>query len=294
MRVLVTGINGFVGSLLKNELVERGHEVYGIDREGDERETFSVDITRRDKLTEVISEISPDSIVHLAAITVINTDDYISLYSANVTGTFNLLASSAGQKRIPGILFVSSSHVYGRVEESSQPMDESLPLLPVNHYGASKAAGENLCRGFSAEQKVPVVIARPFNHFGAGQKEIFVIPKIIRAFKERRSSLDLGDIEVVRDFLDARDVVGAYISIIENFHNGEIYNISSGSGVRLSHVIETAEELTGHRVEIKVNNSLMRSNEMKVQIGNSGKIRKELGWSPVYSIKDTLRWMLEN
>lgn len=294
MRVLITGINGFVGRILKDELLKREYEVFGIDKEGDGRDIFPLDITRSEKLAELIPGISPDFIVHLAAITHITSGDPVSVYNTNITGALNILNSSIKCKKKPGILFISSSHVYGRVEESLQPIDESLPVLPVNHYGASKAAGENLCRGFSSEHDLPVVIARPFNHFGAGQKEIFVVPKIIGAFKEKKETLELGDLGIVRDFLDARDVVEAYIRIVEDFREGEIYNISSGTGIRLSDIIKTAEDITGHNIRIKIKNSLKRSNEMKVQVGDPGKIGKELNWSPKYSIKDTLRWMLEN
>ncbi len=294
MRILITGSNGFVGRILRQELLKKNYQVYGIDLKGGDGNTFPVDITVQDDVDSVIREISPEFIVHLAAISTITYNNPQSLYNININGTINVLNSSNYLKHKPGILFISSAQVYGSVDEKFQPINESVPLKPINHYGASKISGEKICGAFSTENGLQVVVARPFNHFGVGQEERFIIPKIINAFKEKREFIELGDISAVRDFLDVRDVVDAYIRIIEDFRENEVYNISMGNGVRMSDIIETAEDLTGHKLNIQFNNSFVRHNEMKISIGDSSKIRKELGWSPEYTLKDTLRWMLDN
>ncbi len=294
MKILITGINGFVGNLLYKYLQERGDEVYGIDIEGNRDNIFSVDITNYDSVNKTLIRIAPDFIFHLAAISRVDVSNPRNIFNINVNGTLNLLSASIKLKIIPKFLFISSSQVYGIVDRSLQPMRENLPLKPVNLYGASKAAAENMIMAFHHEFGLPFIIIRPFNHTGRGQAQHFVIPKLIEAFKDNKNSVKVGNIQVYRDFLDVRDVIDAYIKIMDNFPNGEIFNISSGKNILISDIISLMKEITGHDPKIISEEGLLRKNEIVYSEGDSSKIKQKLNWEPQISLRETLEWMLED
>jgi nucleoside-diphosphate-sugar epimerase len=294
MRILITGINGFVGRILSKELLSQGNEVFGIDIQGNSSNIHTGDITDPKSIIRIAREIEPDIIIHLAAISKVDFKDPALLYTINVSGTLNVLTAAVNCRKIPSFLYVSSSQVYGIVDESKQPINEDISVNPVNHYGASKAAGESLCRAFMNEYGMPLVIARPFNHIGVGQDPHFVVPKIIQGFKENVKFLNLGNIDTERDFLDVRDVADAYMKIMLNFKSGSIYNISSGHGIKISDIISKLKNITNTNIKIKKEDLLLRKNEIKISIGNSTKLKNDLGWENRHSIGDTLNWMLDN
>jgi len=293
MRVLITGINGFVGRILKDNLAGQGKEVFGIDLSCTGENNFSLDITDLAAVNDCIHRVRPDFIVHLSAISRVDFDNVGTLYSTNVSGTMNLLYGAARLERQPKFLMVSSSQVYGIVPEKEQPITENTGVRPVNHYGASKAAAENICHAFNREYGIPVVIARPFNHIGRGQSLNFVVPKIIRAFHDGKNELELGNVNVLRDFLDVRDVIDAYNRIMENFQSGEVFNISSGRGIKVIDVIRILENQTGRDMKIVTKNDLLRKNDITCSIGDYSKIGKSLGWEPVHPIEDTIKWIID-
>lgn len=292
MRVLITGINGFVGKILNEKLVEKGHEVYGVDLQGNGENIFSLDITDPERVTECTGDIAPDFIYHLAAISRVDVNNPGSIFNVNINGTLNLLSAGIMLERMPRFVFISSSQVYGNVDRSLQPIGEDIPVAPVNLYGASKAAGENIARAFHVEFGLPLVILRPFNHTGHGQTENFFIPKLAGAFKREQNEIPVGNVDVYRDFLDVRDVVRAYQKVMEHFPDGGIFNISSGRSIPLSEVISLLREFSGHDPVLVYRNDLRRKNEIFYSQGDSSKIRQRLNWEPRYTIVDTIRWML--
>jgi GDP-6-deoxy-D-talose 4-dehydrogenase len=294
MKILITGINGFVGKTLHKVLEKRGEEVYGLDIEGNETNIFQVDISDQDQVTECITNVSPDFIFHLAAVSRVDLNNPQEIFKINFNGTINLLFASIKLKKVPRFLFVSSSQVYGIVDKLKQPLSEDVPANPVNMYGASKAAGENAVVAFHHEYDLPVVIARPFNHTGRWQALNFIVPKLVYAFKEKKSEIKLGNIQVYRDFLDVRDVVNAYIKIMDNFYSNEVYNISSEKYILILEIISLLKEITGHDPEIITDDGFLRKNEIVYALGDSSKIKKQLNWVPKYSLTETLKWMLED
>lgn len=292
MNVLITGINGFVGTILRRSLEERGARVFGIDVQSGDDAVHAVDITDQAAVLRCINALRPDCIFHLAAISRVDYDNPSLLYRINVTGTLNLLIAAAQLAEKPRFLLVSSSQVYGIVPEKCQPIGEGTAVMPVNHYGASKAAAEQIARVFHHEYGLPVAIARSFNHIGRGQDPHFVIAKIIRAIKEQKHEMTLGNLSVTRDFLDVRDVVDAYISLMENFPDGAVYNIASGNGYRLADLLGIIQEISGTRLNITKSDSLLRKNEIVMSIGDSSAIRKTHDWRPAHSIRETLEWIL--
>jgi nucleoside-diphosphate-sugar epimerase len=292
MNILITGINGFVGSVLRASLESKGHQVSGIDVRSSDERTRAVDITDQACVMRHIKELAPDFIFHLAAISRVDYANPSLLYSINVTGTLNLLMASAQLTKKPEFVLVSSSQVYGIVGDADQPITEQAAIKPVNHYGASKASAEHMALVFHHEYGLPVAIVRPFNHIGRGQDPHFVIPKIIAAIREKKREIELGNLSVIRDFLDVRDVVDAYEGIMEHFPDGGTFNIAGGTGYRLSDLLHLILEISGAVLAVKQSGSLMRKNEIVKAIGDSSALQKLNGWRPARTIRDTLEWIL--
>jgi len=292
MNILITGINGFVGSILRTSLESKGHLVSGIDVQSNDERTRAVDITDQTGVMRHIKELAPDFIFHLAAISRVDYANPSLLYNINMSGTLNLLMAAAQLTKKPEFMLISSSQVYGIVRDSDQPITEQAAINPVNHYGASKASAEHVARVFQNEYGLPIAIARPFNHIGRGQDPHFVIPKIIRAIHENKSEIELGNLSIIRDFLDVRDVVDAYVRIMEHFPDGGTFNIAGGIGYRLSDLLHLILEISQAPLTIKQSGSLIRKNEIVKAIGDGSALQKLCGWRPAHSIRETLEWIL--
>ena len=292
MNILITGINGFVGSILRVSLGSKGHQVSGIDVRSNDERTRAVDITDYAAVMRHVKELAPDIIFHLAAISRVDYANLSLLYNINVNGTLNLLTAAAQLENKPAFILVSSSQVYGIVGDADQPITEQAAVKPVNHYGASKASAEHIARVFHYEHGLPVAIVRPFNHIGRGQDPHFVIPKIIRAVQEKKGEIELGNLSVVRDFLDVRDVVDAYVRLMEHFPDGGTFNVAGGTGYRLSDLLHLILEISGAPLSVKQSDTLMRKNEIVKAIGDSSALQTLCGWRPAHSIRETLEWIL--
>ena len=290
--VLITGINGFVGRILRRSLEDRGYRVSGIDIASKDPAVLKADITDAVAVMKCMEELSPDFIFHLAAIAQTDSANPSLLYSINVTGTLNVLSAAVRIDKKPGLMLVSSAQVYGVVDDSRQPIREDSPIMPVNHYGASKAACEHIARVFHYDHELPLVIVRPFNHTGRGQDPHFIIPKIAAAIRDGKESIELGDLSVIRDFLDVRDVADAYIRLMERLPDGETFNVSSGTGYRLTDLFSMMQEISGSRLAVRTTGSLMRKNEIVRSIGDSSTLQQCLDWRPAYGIRNTLEWIL--
>lgn len=295
MKALITGISGFVGHHLLRELKARNIDVYGLDILSSSTEgVITADIMDRKKLEGVVSEISPDCIIHLAAISSVDHEKVSAIYEVNFNGTVNLLSACINARKKPRFIYISSSLVYGSVSAADLPIDESFTVNPINHYGAGKAASEMAVKAFGAEYDIPYTIVRPFNHTGPGQSDRFVVPKIINAFKRGDDTIELGNIDIVRDFTDVRDIVKAYAALNENFKNGETYNISSGRGVSIHDIFEMLKSITGHDMKIIKKEYYVRKNEIRSVVGNADKLGKDTGWKPEITLEKTLRDMLKS
>jgi nucleoside-diphosphate-sugar epimerase len=292
MKILITGINGFVGPILRKALETKGHTVYGIDLQSRDPHVYPFDITDANAVMRCVQEISPDFIYHLAAISKVAYEDPSILYTININGTINLLAASANLKKKPNFLFISSCQVYGIVDDSNQPITEETRVNPINHYGASKCAAEHIARVFHTISELPVAIVRPFNHTGRGQTPDFIIPKIIRAVKDKKKEIILGDTAVIREFMDVRDIVEIYSDLCEQFPDGKTFNIASGKGYKISDILQLIQNMTGVQLKIKSSESLFRKNEIKKLIGDGTALNKLYDWKPAYGIKETLEWLL--
>lgn len=297
MRIILTGAAGFVGAHLKAELEKCGHEVVGLDIKKSAPVDIICDLSDEKILKDILDAHRPDVIAHLAAMSRVDFDDYSYLYKANIWNTINILSVIKALRLKTKFFFVSSALVYGNFDSSSRGLiDENSPIAPVNHYGASKASCEHIVSAFCNESKNSYVIARPFNHTGVGQTKYFIIPKLVEAFLNKAESINLGNINVVREFLDVRDVVVAYRLLIEDIDNfsGNVFNVCSGRGYCIRDIISMLEAITGHKIKINIDSSLIRKTEIPLIVGSFNKLKSKTGWEPSHTIEETLRWMLNS
>lgn len=290
-RVLITGIKGFTGRYMAAELERHGYEVRGVGTTpGSEPGYHQVDLNDADGLCALLSQEQPDIVIHLAALAFVghgNADDF---YKVNLIGTRNLLeAVGRAGKRPDCVLLASSANVYGNA--SAGMLDESTPPAPANDYAVSKLAMEYMARLWA--DRLPLVIVRPFNYTGVGQAGNFLLPKIVDHFRRRAEKIELGNLDVSRDFSDVRTVVELYRRLAE--HPAAIdqtVNISSGTAYSLREVVSMCQELTGHRLRIEINPAYVRANEVKVLCGDNSRIRSMLGEIDTFPLRETLAWML--
>ncbi|WGS50612.1 GDP-mannose 4,6-dehydratase [Paraburkholderia sp. D15] len=292
VRTLVTGANGFTGRYLVDNLRRSGHTVIETIAGRDEPETptrVRLDITSPDACRRALELTRPDYIVHLAAISFVGHDDPLDFYRVNVIGTLNLLEACAAIGLAPRkLLIASSANVYGNV--TSEAIDESFPVTPVNHYAASKAAMETMVRTWF--DKLPILIVRPFNYTGRGQASNFLVPKIVEHFARRESRIELGNIDVARDFSDVRYVASAYEALLESGAAAETVNVCTGTPYTLREILSSASELTGHELEVRVNPAFVRPTDVKMLAGSPTRLRALVPAVESIPFVDTLRWML--
>jgi len=251
---------------------------------------IKADLKDRDGLKQEILDAAPDAVVHLAAISFVGHADASAFYDVNVIGTLNLLDGIAALPRIPQkILLASSANVYGNCEQS--PIAEEQAPAPVNHYAMSKLAMEYMARNY--QDRLPLFFVRPFNYTGLGQAESFLIPKLVAHFARHAAVVELGNLDVEREFNDVRFVCDAYLKLLDKGVSGEVYNVCSGKPVTLKSVIELLRKISGHELEVKVNPAFVRANEVHRLCGVPTKLEKCIGALSHPSLEDTLRWMLK-
>lgn len=272
-KALITGINGFVGPYLKKELEHHDYEVFGIDLKGDDKKVFSCDITDPDSVYNTISKVEPDFIFHLAGFSSVGKSFQQPelCKKINVDGTRNLLDAvvKAGLMR-SRILIVSSAEVYGKAEKI--PIDENHPLNPLSPYGKSRVEQEKVASGFD----LPIIIARSFNHTGPDQPDTFVIPSFRKQIKEANDgdTIHVGNLEVVRDFSDVRDVVKAYRILLEKGKDKEIYNVGSGEEYKLKDILDRFIKQSGKNLKVEIDPKRYRKADIPVLVCDNSRLNK--------------------
>lgn len=290
--ILLTGANGFTGKAVSHALLAKGYKVIELSGlRGAAVGQIACDLNDRDSLFGALKDIEVDRVIHLAAISFVASADTQEFYRTNVVGTCNLLEALAeSEKRPQQIIIASSANVYG-VPADEVPLTEESPLFPVNHYACSKLAMEHMARTF--RDLLPIAITRPFNYTGVGQANHFLIPKIVDHFAAKSPVIELGNLDISRDFTGIDDVVNAYLELIDHDIYGETLNISSGVSISLRDVIDELSQLSGHSLEVRSNPDFIRSNEIKNLCGHSGKLQSMTGWKITQPIRAVLKSMLD-
>lgn len=289
-RVLITGIQGFTGQYMANELQANGYHVIGLGSQPGDGDYHQVDLLDIVGMRNVLAQLQPDVIIHLAALAFVAHGDANAFYQVNLTGTRNLLEAIAASGKKPDcVLLASSANVYGNTETGL--ICETTAVAPVNDYAVSKLAMEFMARLWF--ETLPIVIVRPFNYTGVGQTVDFLLPKIVSHFRRRADRIELGNLDVWRDFSDVRAVVQAYRGLIEVAPAGQTFNICSGRTYSLREVLEVCSALTGHRLQIDINPAFVRANEVRKLCGDASRLQALLPEWETPPLEQTLRWMLE-
>jgi len=248
-----------------------------------------VDLTDADAIRVAVRKVRPTHIIHLAGIAFVGHGQPEDYYRVNLFGTLNLLAALSECAQSPRVLIASSANIYGT--PNIEVIDESICPAPVNHYATSKLAMEYMVHTYFG--RYSIVIARPFNYTGVGQNDRFLIPKIIDHFKRKASVIELGNLDVSRDFSDVRDTVDAYVALLESDAHSQAVNVCSGRAIALSTVLGEVGRLAGYEIEVQVNPAFVRANEIPVLRGSRARLESLVDCSRPRQLEETLAWMFE-
>jgi GDP-4-dehydro-6-deoxy-D-mannose reductase len=297
MRILVSGSTGFVGGWLTPELEQAGHDVVGMPLPD------VLDIANAPAVRALVAAVRPDAVVHLAGMAYAPdaSADAAEALRVNVGGTLAVL--EACRREVPGIavLVVGSAEVYG-APNGDEPLTEASPLAPRGVYGLTKLAGEALAIAAGSAGDLQVAVARSFNHTGPGQRPVFAVPAFAgRVLEARRAGVHeirAGNVDLLRDIGDVRDVVRAYRLLLEALAQGRIpddrrvYNVASGRAVTMRSIIEELGRIAGWPVTITRDPALVRTDDPPVIRGDSSALRKVTGWEPRIPLEQTVADLL--
>lgn len=309
MSVLVTGINGFVGSHLAEYLLAEGMDVSGttyhkgphknIESLTGRVRLYEVDIRDGNALQKIVEKENPRQIYHLAGISFVRDawEDPRGSYDVNFLGTFHLFEAVARSRVSARVLFVSSSEVYGKVKRESMPLREDHPVRPVNPYAVSKAAAELLCYQYGYSGNMDIVCTRTFNNIGPRQSSKFVCSSFARQVAEIEAGLKepvlrVGNLDVYRDLTDVRDIARAYRIIMERGEPGGVYNVCSGEVVAIRSVLEMLLEMSKVKVEVEVDEARLRPVDIEILAGDNSKVTA-LGWKKDITLQKSLKDILD-
>jgi GDP-4-dehydro-6-deoxy-D-mannose reductase len=313
MKYLITGFAGFVSAHFLELLnkTEPGSEILGIDKNLPDFNWASypnlkieikcIDLLDKNALEQVLDSFRPENILHLASISSVAQSWHTPLDSfVNNTNIFLNLVEQVRIKNIPcRLLSIGSSEEFGEVNENELPLTEEHPLRPLSPYAVARVSQEMLSKVYADGFLQDIVMTRSFNHIGPGQKDIFVISSFAKQLvllKNKKSPINkivTGNLSIVRDFIDVRDVVKAYYFLFKKGRKGEIYNICSGNGIVLEDIIFKMADLLGLKIHVEVDPQLIRPNDNKKIIGSYQKIKDQLGWTPEISIEKSLSDMIK-
>lgn len=291
-RALVTGLRGFTGYYMARELADAGYRVFGTVMPGEQAgpDIFEVDLCDRAALAAMVEQVQPDVVVHLAGIAFVAHANTELIYRVNVVGTRNLLEALADARHQPSaVLLASSANIYGNADVAL--IDENVAPAPANDYAVSKLAMEYMARLWM--DKLPIIIARPFNYSGRGQDENFLLPKIVSHFRRGERQIELGNTAIARDFSDVRLVAKSYRQLLAASPAGQAFNICSGRSNSLGDVIDTLSEIAGYRIEVQVNPAFVRANDVLKLAGSNAKLASVVGAIEPPPLAETLRWMYQ-
>jgi GDP-4-dehydro-6-deoxy-D-mannose reductase len=309
--VLITGIAGFVGGHLADLLRAEDPEaqVAGLVRPGTAvpaglREGVRIveaDLEDSASVEAAIAAVRPERIIHLAGQSSVHVSwtDPAGTLRTNVIGLLHLFEAVRRRRLSPRVLVVGSAEEYGAVAPGGPPLGEDAPLRPMSPYAVSKVAQGYLALQYALSQDLAVIRTRTFPHTGPGRGEAFAESSFARQIAEveagrRRPVLEVGNLEAVRDFTDVRDVVRAYVALLELGAPGEVYNVCSGRGRSIGDILRSLLDIAGAQVELKVDRERLRPSDLPSLVGDPRKLREATGWEPRIPMERTLRDLLDH
>lgn len=284
---LVTGSEGFTGRYVVAELQSAGYDVVGVSHEPG-KHGLQVDLCDRAATLHTIAQVRPDVVVHLAAIAFVAHGDIDAVYRVNIVGTRNLLDALVASGHKPrAVLLASSANVYGNSDV--ELLSEDIEPAPANDYAVSKLAMEYMAKLWM--DRLPITLVRPFNYTGVGQSNKFLLPKIVDHFRRGAESIELGNIDVARDFQDVRFVAGVYRRLLDANAAGQIVNLCSGQVYTLTEIIRMMEAMAGYKIQVRINPIFVRANEVRRLSGDNRKLAELIGPLNIIPLQQTLAWM---
>ena len=281
--ILITGARGFTGLYLKDAAQQSGLQVFEL----------TSNLNDVEALEKEVLAAKPVYVAHLAGISFVASKDHEAFYRVHALGTSNLLQALTKLEKSPKkVLLASSATVYGNSANHLSVEDQIL--TPIDHYATSKVAMEEMAKTFF--NLLPIVIARPFNYTGVGQKGNFLIPKLVDHFAKRKPFIELGNLNIEREFNDVNMICDAYLKLLNLGKTNEIYNVCSGQARSLQFVMDTLKQITGHDIEIRVNPDFVRASEVHRMVGNPKKLKHLLASNglslQVPALEETFKQML--
>jgi GDP-4-dehydro-6-deoxy-D-mannose reductase len=302
-RILVTGIEGFAGGHLTRHLASAGHTVIGLHwadaQPGLPAELHRGDICDFDATRALFEATKPDGIIHLAGLSsvALSESHQMTTYEVNALGTLKLLEAVRQLQSKCRVILISSADVYGR-SNVGRPLNEDLPSLPLSPYALSKHMTAEAGRFYHRAFGLDVVILRPFSHTGPGQATTFVFPKVANAIAQaergkREPVIEMGDLQIRRDYTDVRDVVRAYGLALERCAPGETYNVTSGKPLVIREGVDYLCSLARVPVEVKSSAAKFRPHDIQLLTGDPSKFAAATGWKPEIPFTQTLSDLLD-
>lgn len=307
--VLITGGSGFAGSHLVAELLEQGftniHITHFGGRELPEScksphvTVHSVNLTDKEAVGQMMKAISPAQVYHLASFAAVGKsfEEAEGILNNNIMLQLHVLNGVRDFAKDARVLIIGSAEEYGRVptELHGKKIDESFPLNPINPYAVTKVTQDLLAQAFYFSFHLNILRVRPFNHIGEGQSIDFVIPafasQVIAVENGKQDSIKVGNLSSVRDFTDVKDMIKAYVVVMNEGKVGEVYNIGSGRGWKIGEVLDMLlSHSTGH-VPVVVDESRIRPSDVDYFVADTQKIQA-LGWSAQIPLSETLERIL--
>lgn len=313
-KILITGFSGFVASYFVEYLYDNNlkYEICGIDINAPcfDYSKFEdrlkillqmVDMTDIERVREVVSGFRPDYILHLAAFSSVaySWQHPASSFMNNCNIFLNLVSVVREECPKCRMLSVGSSEEYGNVAHEDLPIRENQTKEPLSPYAVARVSQEMLSKLFVNAYGTEIIMTRSFNHIGPGQDERFVVPSFIRRIldiKERgetEGEIETGNLAIIRDFVDVRDVVKAYYLLLTKGVKGEVYNICSGKGIALREVVDVIAEEIGIKITTRTNPKYIRPSDNMEIVGSAYKIESELGWKREHKFRQTIKDMIE-
>jgi GDP-4-dehydro-6-deoxy-D-mannose reductase len=308
LRILVTGAGGFVGSHLTKHLQEvmpdaelHGTTLSDVSADVNNVPLHKIDLKDAAQVRSLLSDLKPDRIYHLAAQAFVprSFEEPWETLENNILAQLNLIQESLKLELRPRLLVVGSAEIYGPVRPEELPLTEDSDLRPSSPYSVSKIAQDMLGLQYHLSHDLPIMRARPFNHFGPGQRDTFVAPGFatqIAAIEsgEQPPVLKVGDLSAQRDFTDVRDIVRAYRLIIEQGEPGQVYNVCSGQAHSIQHLLDTLLSYSSISIEVRVDPDRLRPVTVPVLEGSYDRLHRATGWEPQIPFERTLADILND
>jgi len=305
-RVLITGVSGFVGSFLADFLLTKDNvDIFGVDISDakvdnlencfDNIKLYACDLTESTPVRNLIKEIKPDKVFHLAGRPFVGDSWSIpeKTFAVNVFAELNILNALVELKLNPWVQIACSSEEYGIAAQKELPISEKNELRPLSPYAVSKIAQDYLGYQYYKSYGLRVVRTRPFNHIGPRQNENFVVSNFAKQLAlietgRQAPVIKVGNLNAIRDFTDVRDIVKAYWLCAGKCKAGEVYNLCSGKGYKISEILGILIALSKVKVKIQKDSNRMRPSDVPVWVGDNRKFVKQTGWKLDYSLEATL------